>query len=336
MTTVEQSELTTDAIPPVAVNPAGQSLTPVPLDADVLKRLRGASSDKLSYKVKSVDRGIIYPELDPFFDVTEEHSTLLQVINEMSKTAPQNVMVVGPQGCGKTELAVWYAAKYNLPLIIMNCAVIREAKDWFGYRGAREGSVYWHKADFVRALEMGECVVVMDEFNRLHTTLHNSLYPLLDARRSSYIEELEGLVAVAKGTVFFSTCNIGFTHTGTFTLDSAMEDRWGMRIDVNFPDSAREKTILINKTGIDPKIAEKLTVLGSNLRTKSQGHNASVSRAVSTRQLLATATLMKSMIAAGIDAKKALDYTIIPFYSKDGGKDSEQAQVLQVIQGLFA
>lgn len=334
MTTL-MNETDSGIVPPITVNPAAQALSPVPLDANVLQRLRDASSDKLSYKVKNVDRGILYPELDPYFDVTEEHQTLLKVIHEMSLVAPQNVMIVGPQGCGKTELAVWYAAKYELPLIIMNCAVIREAKDWFGYRGARDGSVYWHKADFVRALEMGKCVVVMDEFNRLHTTLHNSLYPLLDARRSSYIEELDGLIAVGKGTTFFSTCNIGFAHTGTFTLDSAMEDRWTMRLDVNFPNAAREKTILMNKTGINDTLAQKLTLLGSNLRTKSQGHNATVGRAVSTRQLLATATLMKNMEAAGIDVKKALDYTIIPFYSNDGGKDSEQAQVLQVIQGVF-
>lgn len=323
-------------IPPVAVDPGSSSVVPAPVSSDVLSRLRDASSDKLSYKVKNIDRGIIYPEIDPFFDVTLEHQSLLKVIDEMAKTAPQNVMVVGPQGCGKTELAVWFAATYNRPLIIMNCAVIREAKDWFGYRGAREGNVYWHKADFVRALEMGDCVVCMDEFNRLHTTLHNSLYPLLDARRSSYIEELEGLIAVAKNTVFFSTCNIGYTHTGTFTLDSAMEDRWSLRLDVNFPSQEREKAILMNKTDIDATLAEKLTLLGSNLRTKSQGTSNTVNRAISTRQLLATAKLMQSMQSAGVDIKKALDYTIVPFYSKDGGKDSEQAQVLQVIQGIFA
>src|SRR4051812_5746204 len=98
-----------DAAAPLVLDPASTSVNPAPLDEDVLHRLRDANNDKLSFKVSRVDRGIIYPEVDPYFDVTEEHRTLLQVVHDMSQNAPQNVMVVGPQGCGKTELAVWYA-----------------------------------------------------------------------------------------------------------------------------------------------------------------------------------------------------------------------------------
>jgi predicted ATPase len=45
---------------------------------------------------------------------------------------PQNVNLIGPHGCGKTELAIQFAAaRHGRPLLIMDCANLREARDWF-------------------------------------------------------------------------------------------------------------------------------------------------------------------------------------------------------------
>lgn len=290
---------------------------------------------EISYKVREYDRGVFHPELDENFFVSKDHQQILEILNNLSENAPQNMMLVGPQGCGKTELAVWFAAKYNRPIIIMNCATIREAKDWFGYRDAKDGSIFWHKSDFVRALEMGNAVILLDEFNRLHTTLHNSLYSLLDARRSAFLEELGEVVKVGPGTVFFSTANIGFSHVGTFTMDSAMEDRWGLRLNVSFLPAEEEKKVLMKKVGISEELANKLVKFANDIRAKSSGTGATLERAVSTRQLLQTAQVAVQMALQGYSVSKAFDYTIVPFYSDDGGRESEQAQILQLIQGIF-
>ena len=292
-------------------------------------------SGEISYKVREYDRGVFHPETDKNFFVSKDHQRILEILDNLSTSSPQNMMLVGPQGCGKTELAVWFAAQYNRPIIIMNCATIREAKDWFGYRDAKDGSIFWHKSDFVRALEMGNAVILLDEFNRLHTTLHNSLYSLLDARRSAFLEELGEVVKVAPGTVFFATANIGFSHVGTFTMDSAMEDRWGLRLNVNFLPAEEEKKVLMQKIGINEELASKLVKFANDIRAKSSGTGATLDRAVSTRQLLQTAQVAVQMALQGVSVTKAFDYTIIPFYSDDGGRESEQAQILQLIQGIF-
>lgn len=291
----------------------------------------------ISYKVKGTARGIITPEVDEFFVIKNKDRNLLEVVEMMSKDDPQNVMLVGPQGCGKTELAVWFAAKFNRPLLVMNCAYIRETKDWFGFRDAKAGTLTWHRSEFVRAVTMGNAVVLLDEFNRLHATLHNSLYPLLDARRSSFIEDLEETIAVAPGTVFFATANIGIQHTGTFTMDSAMEDRWGTRIDVGFLKEAEEVDIIVKKTGLPKQFAVKLGTLATKIRAKanSDSTEATLTRTISTRQLLHCAAMMRYYLAKSLPPASVFDYCLVPYFSKDGGRESEQAQVLQIIQGVF-
>ncbi len=288
------------------------------------------------FGIKYADRGIIRPTLDKNYYVLADNQQMAEVVVKMSEKEPQNLMLTGPQGTGKTEFAMWLAAKFDRPLFIMNCATVRETKDWFGYRDAKAGSILWHKSEFVRACQIGKCIVLLDEFNRLHTTVHNSLYPLLDARRSSFLEELEEVVQVAPETVFVATANIGFNHTGTHTLDSAIEDRFGFRIDLDFPAVGKEAEILVNKVKVNKALADKLARFGRDIRKKAKGAEATLQRPVSVRQILQTAMVMKEFEARGIDIKKAIDYTILPFYSKENGTESEQAQILQLVQGIFA
>lgn len=287
-------------------------------------------------KILREDGGIIWPALDPNFYVPEKHARQLESIHEDSQNEPQNVMLVGHQGCGKSEMAIWFAAKHRRPLIMMNCPIVRETKDWFGYRDAHEGTLTWEKSDFVRACELGNAVILMDEYNRVPPHLHGTLYPLLDRRRQSYVNEIGETIYVAPGTVFFATANIGHRFVGTFTLDAANDDRWGSRIDVGFLPEAVEIDIIVKKTGLDVAYARKLATLAKDVRKKAnESMGADLSKSISTRQLLHTATKMKTYLAKGWPVKEVFDYCITPYYSSDGGTNSEQATVMQLIQGIF-
>lgn len=287
---------------------------------------------KLSYKIKKADRSMIWLEPNSLFHVSERNETFLKIVHEMSQDLPQNVLLTGPQGCGKTELAMWFAARYDRPVVVMNCATIREARDWFGYKEAKGGDVFWHVSDFVKACRTPNCVIVLDEFNRLHSTLHNTLYPITDSRRQTWVEELGEMIDVAKGVVFFATCNIGHAHTGTFTLDAALEDRFGQRVECKFLPRVTEIKVLVEKTGIPEVEAIKLVDFARDVRAKvvGDGGGASLTRAISTRQLLQTAILGRRFRAAGNGYAEALRYTVIPYYA-----ENERPQVKMLIQGKF-
>jgi midasin (ATPase involved in ribosome maturation) len=106
---------------------------------------------------KDKNHGVFYPKADASFTLSTIRSTTCsRLLEASSEKCPQNVNLIGPHGCGKTELAIQFAARLGRPLLIMDCSQISgEARDWFGYKSAKEGAVYWHESQFVRAVSAG-------------------------------------------------------------------------------------------------------------------------------------------------------------------------------------
>lgn len=317
----------------VALSAADKSFDPKnPAKASVE---RTEAQTKAGFGIAKQDKGIFYPTVDENWYISKSNSEVLDVIQDLSKDDNQNVLLVGPQGCGKTELGVYFGAKYNRCVYIANCPLIREAKDWFGYKTAPKGEVQWQKSDFVRAITTPGAVVILDELNRLHSTVSNSLMPLLDRRRSTYLDEIGETLNVAPGVVIFATANIGHAFTGTFTIDAAHADRFGLRLECDFLTEEHEVKVLMNKTGILEEDARKLAKLASDIRKKVDSGTSGVSTAISTRQLLAAAVLCKQYRIKRLPIKNALHYTIFPAYPMEGGSDSERAQVVAAAKGIF-
>lgn len=73
------------------------------------------------------------PAIDSTHILNKDLESLFSAINIASNKAPQNVRLNGPAGCGKTTTAMEFAARYKRPLLVMDCANIREPRDWFGF-----------------------------------------------------------------------------------------------------------------------------------------------------------------------------------------------------------
>jgi len=295
-----------------------------------LERFSGEKHDDTKPKSDEVDeRGVFKPVPDSTYIIDPNTERLFQILQIARKASPQNVNLIGPHGCGKTELAIQFAARAGSPMLIMDCANLREARDWFGFKTAQNGTVYWHESQFVRAVEQGGHVILLDELNRANPHILNTLMPLLDARRFTFLEEKGDKICVGPGTVFFATMNEGAGYTGTAALDRAFRDRFPRVVEINYLDKANEITLLVNRTGIDKSMAKLLVELASKIRQDATGISATLTESMSTRQLLAAAA---DFVIGGVDT---LQFTVSNHFSTDGDEESERFRVQNVIQGKF-
>jgi hypothetical protein len=280
-------------------------------------------------EVLAEEHGVFYPKPDTTYIINKSIEGLFSILEASSKKCPQNVNLIGPHGCGKTELAIQFAARHKRPLLIMDCANLREARDWFGYKSAREGTVFWHESQFVRAVQAGGHVILLDELNRANPNLLNTLMPILDARRFTYLEEKGDKIIVGPETVFFASMNEGAGYTGTSALDRAIRDRFPRAVELTYLAADDEIKLLVNRTGVNKDIATRLVQLANKIRQDATGLSATLTESLSTRQLLAAA---HDFALGGVDT---LTFTITNHFSPDGDEDSERVKVQSIIQGKF-
>jgi MoxR-like ATPase len=134
-------------------------------------------------------------------------------------------------------------------------------------------------------------------------------------------------VRVGSNVLFVATCNLGSEFSGTYRLDEAVVSRFPFRFEAKFLEQDEEQRMLEARTGCTPENARILSKLAADLRAKADGFGATLTRSVSTRQLIATAELTK----VGTPIMEALEATILPLYDEEGGSNSERSQVLATV-----
>ncbi|MEG6616346.1 AAA family ATPase [Peptococcaceae bacterium 1198_IL3148] len=238
-----------------------------------------------------------------------------------------NVMLTGDPGTGKTELCQRLANAHKLPFHRVNVGAIRTPRDWFGHWEFVDGKTVFVKSQFVDAIQRPG-IVALDEFNRVTPDIHNSIYTILDHNREVFIEETKETVKVHPQCIFIATENRGRSHTGIFMEDAAVEDRFEtVRLELPPVDIMTE--LLVNNHGVNTEQAQLLARITHKLNDLY--HEESLSKATGFRPAIAAAALLRR----DQPLKTALKYTYVHRYSPDGGMDSEQTTVLQVIQAYL-
>ena len=267
------------------------------------------------------------PQVNQHFIVEDKVMNTLLAIT--STNGMNNVLITGPTGCGKTELAQHVAAIQKRPFFCAIVSQLIEPIDLLGTKGVRNGATYFDDSMFVKAIQTDNTVICLDEINRCNSSLLNILIPILDHRGSMFVEELGREIRVGRNVMFIATANIGSDFTGTFRLDEAIVSRFPYRFESNFLEEDDEARMLQAKTGCSNDSATLLAKLGALLRSKAEDFSSgTLSRTISTRQLIATAQLC----AVGVNIHDALDSTVVPLYDEEGQENSERTQVNQAIQ----
>jgi MoxR-like ATPase len=199
------------------------------------------------------------------FYINSVNLKLLKVAAGMARDeGSANVLLVGPSGYGKTSLAAAFARMAGMEYVRFNCAVVRDPEEFFGIRGAANGTTTFTHTEFTRAVMAGNTVVCLDEVNRLEPWLLNALFPMLDDDRSTTIHG--HTITVAPNTIFVMTMNQGYRYTGTFVIDAAFSNRAHMILKVGPMDANEETTVIVHRAKISRDVAAIIVKAANSLR----------------------------------------------------------------------
>lgn len=206
---------------------------------------------------------------------------------QLTEVDTANVLLIGPSGCGKTSIPEAIAKQRGMKFLRMNCAVVRDPEEWFGYREAVDGSTVFQSTEFTTTVEEGNAIVVLDEFNRVEPWMHNTLLPLLDHGRATKVHGHE--IKRGPNVLFVATVNRGSRFTGTFMLDAAVVNRFSATMYADYLEQPVEIKLLVARTSIDVRIADKIVRAITVLRKFAAENELDVD--VSTRSSLKVASL---------------------------------------------
>ncbi|RPJ64564.1 MAG: AAA family ATPase [Acidobacteria bacterium] len=242
---------------------------------------------------------------------------------------PMVVAMVGPSGAGKTHAVHALAAAEGLDVVKYDASGVVEPGDWFGTVVLDGNGTRFVASDLLSAITLpGPRVLLIDEVNRANLRALNAMLPLLDGSGTITIPQTGKRERVNLQVQIVVTANIGSAFLATEPLDEAIRTRVGAWIEVDHLSEADEASLLADRVdGLEAYDAGTLARLGAAVREAAQNGQHPP---VSTRQLLAAARF----IAAGLDARLAVDAAVLNGYLAEGGASSERSKVKPHVVGI--
>jgi len=245
----------------------------------------------------------------------------------------KNIMMLGPTGCGKTLAAQSLVKSLKRPDFYFNLGATQDARAALigNTHFNKETGTFFSESAFVKAIKTPNAIILLDELSRAHPEAANILMTVLDyGQRYLRLDEAEGspIVKVANGVTFIATANVGNEYTATRIMDRALLDRF-VTIEMDLLDKQSEYDLLKFKfADADDYSLNALAEIADTTRQLIKTDMSKISTIVSTRVNVEAAGL----IYDGFSLMEAAEIAILPYFSNDGGLDSERVFIKQLVQ----
>lgn len=245
----------------------------------------------------------------------------------------KNILMTGPTGCGKTLAAQSLVKSLKRPDYYFNLGATQDARATLigNTHFNKESGTFFSESAFVKAIKTPNAIILLDELSRAHPEAANILMTVLDAgQRYLRLDEAEGspIVKVASGVTFIATANVGGEYTATRVMDRALMDRF-VQIEMDLLDKENELALLKFKfPEADEYSLNALAEIADTTRQLIKTDASKISTIVSTRVNVEAAGL----IYDGFSLFEAASIAILPYFSNDGGLDSERVFMTQLLQ----
>ena len=250
-----------------------------------------------------------------------------------SAVRAKNIMMTGPSGCGKTMAAKALVTALDRPDFYFNLGATQDPRATLigNTHFSKDKGTFFSESAFVTAIKTPNAVILLDELSRAHPDAWNILMTVLDSgQRYLRLDEKDGspIVNVAEGVTFIATANIGNEYTSTRVIDRAILDRF-VTIEMDVLNDVQELGLL---KFMFPEVNENdlkaIAEISHHTRTQSMSENGKLTSMVSTR----ASVEMAGLIYDGFDLFESAEISIFPFFSQDGGVDSERTYIKQLVQ----
>ncbi|MFW5995370.1 MAG: CbbQ/NirQ/NorQ/GpvN family protein [Spirochaetia bacterium] len=238
------------------------------------------------------------------------------------------LLLKGPTGCGKTrfvEYMTWllgqkvvgvrrtgeqlqsdlrdYSAGVGA-LYTVSCHEDLTARDLTGRYIMKGGEAVWVDGPATMAVREG-AILYLDEVVEARKDVAVILHPLTDFRRLLPLETLGTQIEAPKTFMVVISYNPGYQSIRK-NLKPSTKQRF-IALSFDYPPPDKEQQIVATESGVDASTAERLVLLGNDIRNIS---NIDLEEGVSTRSLIHAAKLIKRGISPARSCSLAIAQTV--------------------------
>jgi midasin (ATPase involved in ribosome maturation) len=271
-----------------------------------------------------------------------ERGNEIEILNRIiDRPNPQNLMLYGPSGTGKTMLAQWVAKQLGMSCIQADMSEdMRRSNVIGGLKTTEENGVMvtkWKQGFAGEAIECANqnpngCILVLEEGNQPRGEIQKLVNGLLDYRRAVYVSELGKYLRLKKGAklmVIMTLNPAGDGYSGN-EVEKSVKDRFKLQWEWTYPTITEMRKIMANDMKEIPK---KFVTNMFKLVLEIQNANKSeeLSDMISPRQLSGTFEAYRTFKGMENFEQFVLDTTVVSRFA-----DDEQDLVKSRMESIFS